>query len=173
MIRSARDDDFPSIATITNHYIATTAIHFAYEPVSADAIRSSWIAGRVRYPWLVAEAQGAIVGYAKAGTWRDRAAYAWTTEIGLYVAPDARRRGFGRALYAELLAELEHRGFRSAIAGITLPNDPSVAFHEACGFVAVGTVRDAGYKLGAWHDLGFWQKRFATAAEPPRATGER
>jgi phosphinothricin acetyltransferase len=173
MIRSARDDDFPTIAAITNHYIATTSIHFAYEPVSTDAIRSLWLAGRERYPWFVAEAHGTVVGYAKAGIWRDRAAYAWTTEIGLYIAPDAHRRGFGRALYRELLAELEDRGFRSAIAGITLPNDPSVAFHEAFGFGWVGTVRDAGYKLGAWHDLGFWQKRFTMAAEPPRGTGDR
>jgi phosphinothricin acetyltransferase len=165
MIRDARADDFSAIASITNHYIETSSIHFAYEPVSADDIRSLWDRGRERYPWLVAAVgdeheSGDVVGYAKAGTWRERDAYAWTTEIGLYVHHDHHRKGLGRALYAELLAELGRRGFRSAIAGITMPNDPSIRFHEQFGFVSVGTVREAGYKRGAWHDVAFFQKHF-------------
>jgi phosphinothricin acetyltransferase len=160
MIRDACADDFSSIASITNHYIATTSIHFAYDPVSAGDLRSTWEHGRERYPWLVTEAGGEVVGYAKAGTWRERAAYAWTTEIGLYIRHDHHRRGLGRALYGALLAELARRGFRSAIAGITLPNDASIAFHETFGFIAVGTVREAGYKRGAWHDVAFFQKHF-------------
>ena len=71
-------------------------------------------------------------------------------------------RGLGTALYTELLAELARRDFRSAIAGITLPNDPSIALHQKLGFVSVGTVREAGYKLGCWHDIEFWQKRFSS-----------
>lgn len=165
MIRAARDADFDSIASITNHYIATTAIHFAYEPVPADELRATWARDRARYPWLVADEAG-VAGYAKAGVWRARSAYAWTAEIGLYIAPDRRGRGLGRALYGELIAELARRGFRSVIAGITLPNAPSVALHRALGFVSVGTVREAGYKLGAWHDVEFWQRRLATGPEP-------
>jgi phosphinothricin acetyltransferase len=165
MIRDARADDFSAIASITNHYIETSSIHFAYEPVSADDVRSLWDRTRERYPWLVAVDHGTgerqVVGYAKAGTWRERDAYAWTAEIGLYVRHDQHRKGLGRALYAELLAELARRGFRSAIAGITLPNDPSIVFHETFGFVSVGTVREAGYKRGAWHDVAFFQKHFA------------
>ncbi len=157
-IRPACDGDFDAIAAITNHYIATTAIHFAYEPVTVDALAGLWRAHRDRHPWLVADDDGAVVGYAKAGTWRERAAYAWTCEVGLYVADAARRRGIGRALYGELLAEVARRGFRSAIAGITLPNDASVALHARFGFVPVGVVRDAGFKLGAWHDVAFYQK---------------
>jgi phosphinothricin acetyltransferase len=160
MIRDARADDFSSIASITNHYIQTSSIHFAYDPVSADDIRSVWDRSRERYPWLVTETGDQVVGYAKAGTWRDRDAYAWTAEIGLYVHHDHHRQGLGRALYAKLLAELARRGFRSAIAGITLPNDSSIAFHEQFAFAPVGTVRDAGYKHGAWHDVAFFQKHF-------------
>jgi phosphinothricin acetyltransferase len=156
VIRNARRDDFVSLAAITNHYIESTSIHFGYEPVSADQLAESWTD---RYPWVVAEDAGKVVGYAKAGSWRDRAAYQWTTELGLYVEPGVHRRGFGRALYAALLDQLVTRGFRSAIAGITLPNDPSRAFHEAFGFVSIGTFREAGYKHGAWHDLEFFQKR--------------
>jgi L-amino acid N-acyltransferase YncA len=104
---------------------------------------------------------GLVVGNAMAGTGRDRDAYQWTTEIGLYVDADHHRRGLGRSLYSALLHELAKRGFRSAIAGITLPNDASRDFHLAFGFVSVGTVREAGYKRGAWHDVEFFQKRLA------------
>src|SRR5829696_3859195 len=97
LIRPVRDHDFDALAAITNHYIATTAIHFAYEAVTGPELRTAW---KKRYPWLVAEA-GAVLGYAKAGVWRDRAAYQWTCEVGLYVADAARGRGIGTALYRE------------------------------------------------------------------------
>ena len=170
-IRAARDDDFDAIASITNYYIVTSTIHFAYEPVTRASFHGTWLAGRDRFPWLVAEDAGAVVGYAKAGTWRDRAAYAWTAEVGLYVHHGAHRRGLGRALYSELIAELARRGFRSAVAGITLPNDPSIALHRALGFEPVGTVRDAGWKHGRWCDVEFWQKRLATGPEEPPGEG--
>jgi phosphinothricin acetyltransferase len=161
MIRAVTEKDFSAIATIMNHYIATTAIHFAYEPLAAADLQAMWTKGRDRFPWFVADQNG-VVGYAKAGTWRDRAGYDWTAEIGLYIAHDARGQGLGKALYKELIDELSRRGFRSVIAGITLPNDPSIALHLAFGFDSVGTVRDAGFKHGRWHDVEFWQKRLAT-----------
>ena len=167
-LRTPRDDDFAAIAAITNHYIATTAVHFAYEPIAEAEISAQWQRDRERLPWWVAERDGAVVGYAKAGTWRARAAYRWITELGLYVAEPERGRGIGRALYVALLDDLPRRGFRSAIAGITLPNDASIALHRAFGFVSVGVVEDAGWKHGRWHAVEFWQKRFATdAACPP------
>jgi len=162
MIRPPRDDDFGSIAAITNHYIATTAIHFAYEPVGEDDLRGMWHGYRDRFPWLVLEEDGQVLGYAKAGTWRDRAAYQWTAETGLYLAPAARGHGRGTALYAALLAELVAAGFHSAVAGITLPNPASAALHVALGFVSVGIVREAGWKHDRWHDLELWQKRFTS-----------
>lgn len=116
MIRAATEKDFSAIATITNHYIATTAIHFANEPLAAADIQAMWFKGSDRFPWFVADQNGGV-GYAKAGTWR-----------------------LGKALYKELIDELGQRGFRSVIAGITLPNDPSIALHVAFGFESVGTV---------------------------------
>ena len=166
-IREARDSDFTDIAAITNHYITTSAIHFAYEPMAAEALAETWRA-HARHPWLVVEDGGAVAGYAKAGVWRERAAYQWTCEVGLYVAPELRGRGLGRALYAALLDACTARGFRSAIAGITLPNDASVALHERFGFVSVGVVREAGFKHGRWHDVAFFQKQLATSASPAR-----
>lgn len=162
-IRAARDDDFATIADITNHYITTTSIHFGYEPITGDSL----LADRGDYPWFVAEDSGRVIGYAKAGAWRERAAYRWTCETGLYLAHDVRGRGIGRALYDVLLAECSARGFRSAVAGIALPNPVSIKLHERCGFTRVGTFEDAGWKNAAWHPVDWWQKRFATGAEPP------
>ena len=159
-IRLAREDDFVAIAAITNPYIASTAIHFGYEPVTADELAAPWRAGA--YPWLVLDEDG-VIGYAKAGVWRERAAYRWTAETGIYLAPTAHGRGLGTALYGALLDELAARGFRSVVTGITLPNEASVRLHRRLGFVDVGVVREAGFKLGAWHDVSFWQKRLATA----------
>ena len=79
-----------------------------------------------------------------------------------------RRRGIGRTIYGALLLECERAGFRSVVAGITMPNDASVKLHEALGFEYVGTFRDAGWKHDAWHDVGWYQKRFATDAAGPR-----
>lgn len=157
-IRPARDEDFAALTAITNHYITTSSIHFAYEPLGADELLTMWRGYRERFPWLVTEVDGVVLGYAKAGTWRDRAAYRWTAETGIYLADHARGQGLGKPLYRALLAELAARGFHSAVAGITLPNEPSVAMHVALGFTACGVVQDAGYKRGAWHALGFWQK---------------
>lgn len=173
MIRPVRAADFATIAQITNHYIETTAIHFAYDPVTEAELREMWEPARDRFVWLVAEdvppnaESGPVLGYAKSGVWRARAAYAWTAEVGLYIDPAARGRGLGTALYDALLTELAMRGFRSAVAGITLPNDPSIALHKKFGFEHVGTFADAGWKQGAWHAVDWWQKRFSTGAEGP------
>lgn len=156
-VRPAAAADFAAIAAITNHYIRTTAIHFGHAEVTAADLAAGWREHLDLYPWLVAEQDGALLGYAKAGAFRTRAAYRWTTELGLYVAPDRHRHGVGRSLYRRLLALLAAQGFRSAIGGITLPNPPSVALHEALGFRPTGVVRAAGWKLGRWHDVGFWQ----------------
>src|SRR5512147_71260 len=86
LVRTPRDDDFPALAAITNHYIATTAVHFAYDAIGEAELRAQWQRYREQLPWFTAEHGGAIVGYAKAGTWRERTAYRWTTELGLYVA---------------------------------------------------------------------------------------
>jgi phosphinothricin acetyltransferase len=166
-VRAPRDEDFPAIARITNHYITTTTIHFGYEPVVDAEIRDQWQRYRETFPWLVLDDGDAVVGYAKAGTWRERAAYRWTAEAGLYLADGVRGRGLGRLLYGALLDELARRTFHSVIAGIALPNDASIGLHRALGFVSVGVVEDAGWKNGAWHSVEFWQKRLAASDEPP------
>lgn len=157
VIRPTTESDFPAIAALTNRFIRFTAVHFAYDPVTPEELAATWRDSVVTYPWLTAEFEGRFAGYAKAGPWRTRAAYQWTAEAGLYIEDTCRGRGIGTRLYSALMDALRDRGFHSVIGGITLPNDGSVRLHERLGFQHVGTVRHAGHKLGAWHDVGFWQ----------------
>jgi phosphinothricin acetyltransferase len=127
------------------------------------------IARRIRaaHLWLVAEHDGTVAGYAHATPHRDRAAYRWAVDVAAYVADAHRGRGVGRALYAELLPALRARGFKSACAGIALPNDASVALHESTGFEPVGVYRQIGFKAGRWRDVGWWQTILAPDDDPP------
>jgi phosphinothricin acetyltransferase len=169
-VRLAAGADFPAIAAITNHWLRTSAIHFGVEDVTAGELRAAWDDGRAVHPWLVAAAaDGTVLGYAKAGAWRSRAAYHWTTETGIYLRPDACGRGLGASLYARLLAVLRAQGFHAAIGGITLPNPASVRLHERLGFAPAGVVPRAGHKLGRWHDVGFWHLPLQPADHVPGA----
>ncbi|MFT3768761.1 MAG: GNAT family N-acetyltransferase [Minicystis sp.] len=166
MLRAADEDDFEAIAAIVNHYILHTPIHFSYEVVTAAELRSSWEEQRARYPMLVAEVDGEIAGFSKAGPFRERAAYAWITECGVYLRPERIGRGLGEGLYRPLLEILREQGYHSAIGGIALPNEASVKLHERLGFAKVGHVARAGWKFERWHDVGFWQKDLAPAGSP-------
>lgn len=173
--RLAAAEDFEAIAAITNHYIRTTAIHFGYDDVTGDELRALWREHEDLYPWLVCVHDGRIAGYGKAGVYRTRTAYRWTTETGIYVAADLLGRGLGTPLYARLLGMLRWQGFHSAIGGIALPNEPSVRLHERLGFVPCGVVRRAGRKFDRWHDVGFWQLDLQApdhGAEPLRKPSE-
>jgi phosphinothricin acetyltransferase len=108
-------------------------------------------------PWIVAERDGAVAGYAYASTFRGRAAYRFGVEVTAYVAESARRGGVGQELYRALFALLVSAGYRRAFAGITLPNDASVALHRAAGFTEAGVMHAAGFKFERWHDVGFYE----------------
>jgi phosphinothricin acetyltransferase len=118
-------------------------------------------------PWLVCEIGGRVRGYAYASRHRERAAYQWSVDAGIYVHEDERRRGIGRLLYGSLFALLRLQGFVAAHAGITLPNAASVGLHEALGFRRIGVYPAVGYKLGAWHDVGWWQLRLVETPGQP------
>ena len=110
------------------------------------------------YPWLVAELDGVVAGYAYASQHRARASYRWSADVTVYVSGTDHRRGVGRALYGRLFERLTEQGYYEACAGITLPNDASVGLHESLGFCPVGVYRNIAFKFGAWRDVGWWQK---------------
>jgi L-amino acid N-acyltransferase YncA len=118
-------------------------------------------------PWIVADDAGKIAGYAYASPIKDRIAYQWTVEVAIYVASDARRRGVGRVLYGALFRVLAGQGFVNAVGIIALPNDASIALHESLGFEKIAHLRQIGFKLGAWHDTTWWQKRLASPPVQP------
>ncbi len=161
-LRLAEPHDFDAIASLTSHYIRTTTIHFATEPVTGAELRALWREHEALYPWVVAEVAGEVVAYAKAGVWRTRAAYRWTPETGVYVRDDQRGHGLGRVVYERLIALCRAQGFHSLIAVATLPNPASARLHEDLGFVLTGTISRAGFKFGAWWDVAVWQLMLAS-----------
>ncbi|TWT39939.1 Phosphinothricin N-acetyltransferase [Phycisphaerae bacterium RAS1] len=158
VVRDFRQADVAAANALTNRYIRETPIHFAYTPAGNAEFEAYWRDGAGRYPWLAAECAGRFAGYAKASLWREREAYRFTAECGLYVEPEFHRKGVGRALYGVLFERLASAGIHTLIAGITLPNEPSVRMHEALGFERVATFRQVGWKFEQWHDVGFWQR---------------
>jgi phosphinothricin acetyltransferase len=126
-------------------------------------------------PWLVSERAGRVLGYAYASAFRTRPAYRWWMESTIYLAPEARGSGLGRRLYEALMTLLRRQGFVSALGVITLPNVASVALHERLGFRPLTVLPQAGFKLGAWHDVGWWRLALCdppAAPEPPRPPAE-
>jgi phosphinothricin acetyltransferase len=119
------------------------------------------------YPWLVCAEEGEILGYAYASRHRQRPAYQWSVDASVYVDPFAHRKGVGRSLYTALFEILRLQGFVSVYAGIALPNAASVGLHESMGFELIGIYRSVGYKLGKWHDVGWWQLALQEAMENP------
>jgi L-amino acid N-acyltransferase YncA len=118
-------------------------------------------------PWIVLEDDGEVIGYAYASAHHERAAYRWSVSTAIYVSRNHHRRGAGRALYTTLFALLRSLGYRQATAGITLPNSASVGLHAAFGFVPVGVYRHIGYKMGGWHDVGWYQAEIQSALAHP------
>lgn len=173
LIRAADPDrDARPCAAIYAPSVQGSAISF--EDVAPDAAEMSAriAATRVDRPWLVAELDGTVAGYAYASRHRERAAYRWASDVSVYVSDAHRRRGVARALYRALLERLAGQGMRIACAGIALPNPASVALHESLGFRPVGVYRSIGFKLGRWWDVGWWQLALGPADADDRPPTE-
>jgi L-amino acid N-acyltransferase YncA len=163
------------LAAIYAPAVESQATSFELEPPDASEMGRRVAAVTARTPWLVCVQGSAVIGYAYGGQHRDRAAYAWSAEVSAYVHANAQRTGVGKALYTSLFAVLALQGFRSAYAGITLPNAASVRFHEALGFTPVGVYHDIGYKFGRWHDVAWFERAIGpheVELRPPRALPE-
>ncbi|MCW5936148.1 MAG: N-acetyltransferase [Fimbriimonadaceae bacterium] len=172
MIRLATEADGDSVAHIYAPFVNGSAVSFESSAPLRAEMAARIVAVNRTHAWLVAEREGQVCGYAYGGPHRNREAYRWSTEVSIYLAPEARGRGVGRALYSRLFACLLAQGYCTLYSGITLPNAPSVAFHEAMGFDAVGVFPQAGFKLGRWHDVGWWSRVLQTHAGELRPVSE-
>ena len=157
MIRPVLPTDAPALADIYNPYVRDTIITFEEEPVSVAEMGARIARVTATYPWLVWEEDGVVLGYAYGSTWRTRHAYRFAVETTVYLAQGHHGKGRGAALYEALLDELRQRGFHSALGCLGLPNESSVRLHEKLGFRKVGHMTEAGWKFGAWVDVGFWE----------------
>jgi L-amino acid N-acyltransferase YncA len=149
--------DAVACAAIYAPFVTGSAVSFELTPPSAEELAERIERYTTTHAWLVAENDDRVVGFAYATPHRERAAYRWATDVSVYVDSEHHRRGAGRALYRALFELLGRQGLQIACAGITLPNDASVALHESLGFEPVGVYRRIGWKAGAWRDVGWWQ----------------
>jgi L-amino acid N-acyltransferase YncA len=159
--------DAAGCAGIYAPYVRSSPISFEEQPPTPREMTRRIEQACRTHPWLVAERGGQLVGFAYATQHRARAAYRWACDVTVYVDVAHHRRGIGRRLYEPLLELLRRQRFHIACAGITLPNNASIALHEALGFRPVGVYREIGYKAGAWRDVGWWQLRLHPAQGAP------
>jgi L-amino acid N-acyltransferase YncA len=168
MIRLATPTDAAAIAEIYRPYVEGSRVSF-----EETAPGASEMAARMTgplHPWLVAEDNGRLSGYASSSPYHRRPAYRWTVETSIYLAREAQGRGLGGALLSSLIELLTRQGYVTAIAAIALPNPVSIALHERLGFAPAGTYRGVGFKRDEWTDVSLWQRdlapRSARPAEP-------
>ena len=174
MIRHADPErDAVACAAIYAQSFDAGGTTFEEQPPDAAEMASRIRAYASSHAFLVADDGGEVVGYAYANPHRERAAYRWSVEASAYVDAGHLRQGIGRELYEALIELLQRQGIRAVVAGITLPNEASVRLHESLGFEPVGVYRRIGWKLGRWHDVGWWQLDLGAddEAEPPDPRG--
>ncbi|MBW0118517.1 GNAT family N-acetyltransferase [Pseudonocardia abyssalis] len=171
-VRDAIEDDAAACAAIYAPYVTGTAISFESDPPTAAEMAGRIAAAQRTHAWLVLTDGSGVRGYAYGGRFAARSAYRWSCEVSVYLETGLRRTGGGRALYAELLPRLAARGYRTAFAGMTLPNAASAGLHRALGFEPAGTYRRVGWKAGQWHDVAWMQCPLGppdeTAPDDPR-----
>ena len=172
MIRDARPTDAGACAAIYAPYVTGTAVTFETEPPGADELARRIAAAQRAHAWLVTERDGEVLGYAYAGSYRARSAYARTAETSIYLARHAAGQGLGRPLYTALLDRLRELGYGTAVAGSTPPNPGSAALHRALGFRQVGAFTRVGRKFGRWHGCDWWELALQEDVEEPGSAGQ-
>jgi L-amino acid N-acyltransferase YncA len=164
-IRNALPADIEQMLAIYTPFVSDTAVSFELEAPTSAQFAERLVKVQKGWAWLVAQDRGRLLGYAYGSLHRERLAYQWSTEVSVYIAPAAHRRGVGKALYEALFLALAAKGYCNAYAVVTLPNAASVGLHEAVGFKQVGTFPRVGRKFGQWHDIGWFHR--VLRDEPP------
>lgn len=165
-LRIATPKDGAALAEIYTYYVAKTAVSFEYDAPDAEEF-SRRIAHKIeKHPFIVAEKNGKPIGYAYASDFRERAAYAWDTELSVYVSREFQHTGVGRLLYSALIRILKAQNFVNLYAWVTNPNPTSELFHKSMGFEKICDIPAAGYKMGEWHGVSWYQIRLSENSAP-------
>ena len=157
MIRNVTLGDAEKISEIYNKYITETQITFEEETITVDEMRSRIQTITKKFPWIVYENDGEVIGYTYAAEWKNRTAYRHTVETAIYLDPEHLGKGADTQLKAAMIDELRGRDFHGVISGIALPNPASIALCKKFGFKKVAHFKEAGYKFGKWIDVVYWQ----------------
>ncbi|MES2680169.1 MAG: arsinothricin resistance N-acetyltransferase ArsN1 family B [Bacteroidota bacterium] len=158
MIRPAIINDAARIAEIYNYYILNTTVTFEEEAVSPETMQGRIAEVIEKYPWLVYEQNGKVIGYAYAGAWKSRCAYRYSVETSVYLQNGLSRKGIGTALYTVLMEKLKDLDLHGIIGGMALPNDACIALHKKFGFEQVAHFKEVGFKFGKWVDVVYFEK---------------
>jgi L-amino acid N-acyltransferase YncA len=171
-IRLITEKDAGEVLEIYKPYVQDTIISFEYEVPSLEEFTQRIKAYTSEYPWLVCLLNGKIIGYAYASKHRDRTAYQWSVDSAVYLSPAIHRKGIGRILYESLFSILRLQGYFNVYAGISLPNEKSIRFHETMGFEKIGIYKKTGYKHGSWHDTAWFQLQLVEHKLNPSIPGK-
>jgi phosphinothricin acetyltransferase len=166
MIRLVRQKDAVSIVNIYNYYIKNSVITFEEIPLSIHEMEERIRKISDQYPWLVWEESGDVTGYAYVNTWKEKSAYRFAAELSIYIKDGFQGKGMGRELLNRLLEKVRKTNIHALVAGITLPNEASVALHEKFGFKNIACFKEIGFKSDKWLDVGYWELIL-----PPAGTG--
>ena len=167
-IRFATEKDAEEILEIYAPYIKKTAITFEYDVPSLLEFSGRIAEIQKKYPWIVYEENGKILGYAYGGPEYTRAAYQWTVETSVYLSEEARGKGIGTALYEKILDILKKQNFCICYAKINDDNKASIMMHEKYGFKQIGIKKNCGYKFEKWHSVVFFEKQLNEFSVPPK-----
>ena len=169
IFREAVREDIPAMLAIYAPYVQNTAVSFEYEVPTLQVFSARFENITARFPWLVCEVDGQVIGYAYASPAFERAAYQWDADLSVYIAPHGHHRGIGRTFYALLENILDQQGYHNIYALVSSANEPSLAFHRAVGYELMTIMPKTGYKLGAWHDMYWFHKRLCPPDAPAHA----
>lgn len=158
MLRKVEIKDAQSICDIYNYYVKNTIVTFEEDEVSIEDMQNRIINIGGKYPWLVFEKNNEILGYAYADVWKSRCAYRYSAEVSVYIKNGFIGNKTGSLLYSALIDSLSKSDIHSLIAGISLPNEISIAIHEKFGFEKIGQFKEVGFKFNTWIDVGYWEK---------------
>lgn len=160
MIRKVKLSDAPAVAKIYNHHVKNTIVTFDLDLIASEAMELFIKNTIKKFPFFVITSNNKVVGYAYVKEWKTRRAYDKTAESSIYIDENHLGKGYGKKLYSFLINELKEQGFHTIIAGISLPNNQSVAIHEKFGFKKVAHFKEVGFKFEKWIDVGYWQLNF-------------